>query len=517
MSKTTLRLFSIPDYLKPDWLKSRSTLAGGTQASVAGAPTTEPAAPRAQAPDELAEPSRLLDPSLKPGQIVAGGRFRIEQLLDDTGSMAFVYKATQLSLSREIVLKVLRMRFGGSERDRERIRSRLQKELRAYGKLKSHNIVTVHDSGWTEDGHPWIAMEFLDGRSLRSDMRRKRIYSQQEMLAVIEPVARALSAAHKSGIVHNDVKPENIFLVNDGTVKLVDFGTAKFFEEVDKSSGHNLGVDTVIGTPAYMPPERHFRQPSSKDDPRSDLYSLGIVEMEMLTGFNPITNNDRKLTRTEIANKHAVAEFQKPVGASIELWAVIEPLLRVDRERRTSTAEEHIQQLNRVAQILKGPPQAQSLVVHTNRAAQSELKLRRSMRSAALGAVSGSLLVACGYLVLILRARHFETRPVLPAATTSSPAVGSARPRDADVREQQPPPSPTSLPLLPAAVFNGQPRARGTHPSPAQAAALIPPTPKAEREPLRAPAPERQQTPPAIKPSRPLEISEDSPYAPGKL
>ena len=469
-------------------------------------PETEPSS-------ESGSSFRLLDPTLKRGQIVEG-RFQIQELLDDTGSMAFVYKATQLSLRRVVVLKVLRMRFGGPS-ERERLRARFHKELQAYADLNHPNIVTVHDSGWTEDGHPWIAMEFLEGRSLRSDMRRKRIYSQEEMLAVVGPVARALSAAHKCGIVHNDLKPENIFLLNDGTVKLVDFGTAKFFAEVDKSSGHNLGVETVIGTPAYMPAERHYVHPSANDDPRSDLYSLGIVEMEMLTGVNPITNNDRSLTRKQIASRHATAKFQQPMGASTELWAVMEPLLRADPDRRTSTAREHAEQLDRVDQNQRGPWRVQSPATHafdSARPAQSELALLRSIRSAGLGALSGAILVASVYSVLLIRARHFENRPGLAPATSPTGSTGTTRPRE--LYEQQPP--PTSVAAAPVVPPVARSAASGvTEPEAAAGIAPTPVAPTVVHSPVRVSASGRPQKPLQAKQSRSLEISEESPYAPG--
>lgn len=535
MSKTTLKLFSggFPDALKPEWLRSRAAGANNpppaAEVSV-GAPVAatagEPKVASPAAAGDPTSPSGLIDPNLKPGQVVAAGRFRVEQLLDDTGSMAFVYRATQLSLGRVVVLKVLRMRFGGRESERERLRARLEKELRAYGKLNHPNIVTVHDSGWTEDGHPWIAMEFLEGRSLRSDMRKTRLYSQEEMLAVIAPVARALAAAHEGGIVHNDVKPENIYLLKDGTVKLVDFGTAKFFAEIDKSSGHNLGVDTVIGTPAYMPAERHYVQPSENDDPRSDLYSLGIVEVEMLTGVNPITNNDRGLSRKQIAARHATAKFQKPVAATTELWAVIEPLLRVDPDRRTSTARQHAEHLARITEQQKGPwllQQGSAQPQSPAASSRSELKLLRSLRSAGLGAVFGTLVAASGYSMLWLQARHSEhpapveeTRPstlqaILPKP--QAPADQAFVPRHEASAEAQTTstsmsssPSPVPVVKRTAATVAARPKA-----SPAPAAAPLP----TKLQPLRVRS--GLEEPPAKRPTngRSLEISEDSPYVRG--
>ena len=525
MAKTTLKLFSggFPDSLKPDWLKNR---AAATEASSAPVPTaldTE-AGTNSDPTTRGTDPSRAnaghgaLGPALKVGQLIAGGRFRIEELLDDTGSMAVVYKATQLSLERLVVLKVLRMRFGGTAAERARLRAHLRKELKAYGKLNHPNIVTVHDTDWTEDGHPWIAMEFLDGRSLRSDMRRKRLYSPEEMLKVAGPVARALSAAHECGVVHNDVKPENIYLLNDkdNTVKLVDFGTAKFFSEVDKSSDQNLGIDTVIGTPAYMSAERHYVHPSGIEDPRSDLYSLGIVEVEMLTGVNPITNNDRALTRKQIASRHAAAKFQKPVAASTELWAVIEPLLRADPDHRTQTAREHVVQLGLVDEGQKGPwrmqPASNAPSASPAGTAHSELKLLRSIRSAALGALSGVILVASSYSALLIRARYSQTRPT---AMEARPSVREPSHTQSPGLTEDPALARTTVVAAPPELGEPPPPTPTPQPERSTATPAVPPAPKAQIVPVRPATAPRPQKPAPRRSPHLLEISEESPYARG--
>ncbi|MFF7246065.1 protein kinase [Embleya sp. NPDC008237] len=152
------------------------------------------------------------------------------------------------------------------------------REARTAGTLHHSGVVTVHDLGQDEaDGSPFLVMEFLQGRDLASVLRSDGAVSVGAAVEWTAQVASALARAHAAGVVHRDLKPANLMLTDDGDVKILDFGIARFTESTNRSS-------MVMGTLAYMPPERFHEQPG---DARSDLYSLGCVLHELLTGNVP--------------------------------------------------------------------------------------------------------------------------------------------------------------------------------------------------------------------------------------
>jgi len=209
------------------------------------------------------------------------------------GGMGVVYKARQPQLDRVVALKIL-----APERVTEaRFADRFLREARALAKLNHPNIVTVHDFGQT-GGHFYLVMEFVDGVNLRELLRGGRL-PPAEALAIVPAICDALQYAHDRGIVHRDIKPENILIDKEGKVKIADFGIAKMIEaervgHVDKLDGmdgteigaaQQHGPTGVVGTPKYMAPEQAAKP--GEVDHRADIYSLGVVFYEMLTGELP--------------------------------------------------------------------------------------------------------------------------------------------------------------------------------------------------------------------------------------
>ncbi len=218
------------------------------------------------------------------GQLAAGlaRRFRIVRRLG-AGGMGTVYLAEQIGVgNRPVALKVLNRKL----LDDPEFLLRFQNEAGSTGRIHQANVVTIYESGQADDGTPYIAMEYLDGETLREALKSRGALPIEECAEILQQTAQGLNAAHKLGIIHRDLKPDNIFLTQGDRgellVKIVDFGIAKLRE----SATHTL-TGMVLGTPAYMSSEQAAGIRSDQLDLRSDIYSLGIVVYEMLTGSVP--------------------------------------------------------------------------------------------------------------------------------------------------------------------------------------------------------------------------------------
>jgi len=207
------------------------------------------------------------------------GRYHIIEQLGE-GGMATVYKAFDTQLERDVAIKVIRREAFPPEQ-LERILKRFEREAKALAKLSHPNIVKVHDFGEFE-GAPFLVMEYLSGGTLKEKMGRPM--SWQVAANLLIPVARALHYAHQRGILHRDVKPSNILITETGEPMLTDFGIAKILdiEETHTLTGSGVG----IGTPEYMAPEQGLGR---QVDARADIYSLGIILYELITGRRPFT------------------------------------------------------------------------------------------------------------------------------------------------------------------------------------------------------------------------------------
>ena len=206
------------------------------------------------------------------------GRYHILEQLGE-GGMATVYKAYDTRLERDVAIKVLRTDLFGSAII-EQILKRFEREAKSLAKLSHSNIVNILDYGEHEDS-PYLVMEYLSGGTLKQ--RLGQIIPWQESIHILLPVAHGLAYAHQHGVIHRDVKPANILMKEGNVPILTDFGIAKLLEGAD---GHTLTASGVgIGTPEYMAPEQGIG--ASTIDARADIYSLGIVLYEMVTGRKP--------------------------------------------------------------------------------------------------------------------------------------------------------------------------------------------------------------------------------------
>jgi eukaryotic-like serine/threonine-protein kinase len=196
------------------------------------------------------------------------------------GGMGAVYLARQTALDRLVALKLVRPR----ETD-PTFAERFVREAKAMARLNHPHVVAVYESG-AAGGLPYLVMEYVDGVTLRDAMRERKL-SPAEALAIVPQICDALEYAHGQGVVHRDVKPENILLGRDGRVKIADFGLAK----VTDPAGVSLtGTRQAMGTPHYMAPEQ-WEKPGEVDH-RADIYALGVVLYELLTGELPLGRFD---------------------------------------------------------------------------------------------------------------------------------------------------------------------------------------------------------------------------------
>jgi serine/threonine protein kinase len=195
------------------------------------------------------------------------------------GGMGAVYKARQPRLDRLVALKIL----SPEKQDDPKFAERFEREARALARLSHPNIVTVYDFGRAQ-GNCYLLMEFVDGLTLRQLFHTRKL-APAEALNIVPKICEALQYAHNEGIVHRDIKPENILLDKKGQVKIADFGIAKIIGQAPKD-GSLTGAKDVVGTPHYMAPEQ-IEKPATVDH-RADIYSLGVVFYEMLTGELPL-------------------------------------------------------------------------------------------------------------------------------------------------------------------------------------------------------------------------------------
>jgi serine/threonine protein kinase/formylglycine-generating enzyme required for sulfatase activity len=271
---------------------------------------------------------------------VLGGRYKLEQCIG-SGGMGEIYRARRTHIGDTVAVKVLRADVVEDEKSRQRF----YREARAAAMLHHPNAVVIHDFGEDDDGTAYIVMELLVGRSLRQVLTQEGSINAARAYGIIRQASAALDAGHRNGIVHRDIKPDNIILLdsNDAAdhVKILDFGIAKVLDNKTLDT-HSLeqrltNVGSVIGTPHYMAPEQCQGEEA---DARSDIYSLGVVLYELLTGVAPFLAK----TPTGVAIKH-VTEKPRPLNeinpsVSEAVGRVVLHALEKDPNTRPQTALE---------------------------------------------------------------------------------------------------------------------------------------------------------------------------------
>ena len=218
------------------------------------------------------------------------GRYEISEELG-RGAMGVVYKARDPLIDRTVAIKTVAIDLPPEEA--EAFMHRFYSEAKAAGRLNHSNIVTIHDVG-ESNGVAYIAMEFLQGRSLREILDSGVVLSPEKIADIVAQVSDGLAFAHENGIVHRDIKPANIMVLESGRVKIMDFGIARL------PTGSRTWAGTLLGSPKYMAPERIA---GKRVDGRADIFSLGAVLYEMLTGCPPFLGDDLEALLDEVINK----------------------------------------------------------------------------------------------------------------------------------------------------------------------------------------------------------------------
>src|SRR5437660_4080064 len=272
----------------------------------------------------LAEKQTLV----RPGQVV--GQYLVEALLG-AGGMGEVYLAKD-KLGRKVALKLLTQALN---RDESSV-ARFQQEARTLLALNHPNIVTIYDIGQTDTAY-YIASELIEGETLRQRLVKRDI-DLQEVLEIANQIASALAAAHKKGIVHRDVKPENVMIRQDGYVKVLDFGIAKLTEQFASTDSEaptmrqvHTAEGTVVGTAPYMSPEQAR---GLTVDARTDIWSLGVLLYEMVTGRVPFEGATTSDLIVSVLEREALPLNQYVPSAPAELQRIISKALHKSKDER---------------------------------------------------------------------------------------------------------------------------------------------------------------------------------------
>lgn len=276
------------------------------------------------------------------------GRYEVGEPIGE-GAMAEVFKAFDPEINRTVALKVLKEEHC----EKEEHKSRFLKEGRAAGALTHPNIVTIYDVGSFEDS-PYIMMELLQGETLADTLQQGEKLPLQVVIERGIQLADALDYAHAKGVVHRDMKPDNIMLDTDGrSVKIADFGIARV-EEASKQDSTQVGL--VLGTPRYMSPE----QASGEElDGRSDLFALGVIMYEMITGQKAFDAESMHTLILQIVQKDPVPIRQLNGDATVGLQKIVNKLMQKKPEKRFQTGRELKEALQRELAILLEAQQEQ--------------------------------------------------------------------------------------------------------------------------------------------------------------
>jgi serine/threonine protein kinase/beta-lactam-binding protein with PASTA domain len=251
---------------------------------------------------------------------VLDGRYRVGPKIA-RGGMAGVYEATDLRLDRTVAVKVM---HEGLADDDEFVR-RFQREARSAARLAHQNVVSVFDTG-EDHGTLFLVMEYVPGLTLRDLIRKEAPMAPAKALAVIEPVLSALAAAHDAGILHRDVKPENVLLADDGRIKVADFGLSR---AINSETQHTATGGVLIGTVSYLAPELVV---NGHADARADVYAAGVMIYEMLTGHKPHQAD----SPIQVAYKHVHQDIPAPSASTPGIPPYVDALVARATSRETA-------------------------------------------------------------------------------------------------------------------------------------------------------------------------------------
>jgi predicted Ser/Thr protein kinase len=285
--------------------------------------------------------------------IMKAGRYEIVGELG-RGAMGVVYKATDPVIGRAVAVKTIKLSEEGTGLTRPELLTRFQTEARAAGLLTHPNIVVVYDAG-EEDGLYYITMELVEGKSLQALLDAGHAFPLPRVLRIMEQACSALQFAHERNVVHRDVKPANIMLTGDDTVKVTDFGTAKILQ-----FGTVQQTAHVMGTPSYMSPEQ---VKGRAVDGRSDIFALGVMLYEMITGEKPFPGQSITTVIYKIVNEDPVPPRQINPSIHPGISAAVMKALEKEPETRYQSCREMLEDLRNYRATANTGGNAQSTMV----------------------------------------------------------------------------------------------------------------------------------------------------------
>jgi serine/threonine-protein kinase len=396
--------------------------------------------------------------TIREGEVL-GGKYQVDRVLR-TGGMGVVLVATHVQLKEKVALKVL---LGQAAGESSAV-ARFLREARAATSVKSEHVVRILDFGTLDGGEPYLVMELLQGRDLRDVLEQNGPLPVETAVRYMLQVCRGLSAVHAQRIIHRDLKPANLFLTetSDGTplVKLLDFGIAKALEPerllLDEATETLTHASQLLGSPVYMSPEQI--RCSTKVDERSDVWSLGVILHELVTGEPPFQASTVSGLLATIAADAPQPLREAQPNAPAALEDVISGCLEKDVDKRIASVDELAARLRRVTS--SGAPRSKTW----------------------LYVVAAAVLAAAVTALLLVRSRP---APVVEAAP--QPTMAAVQ----ETREPSPPP-PSAMTAPPGATAVAASAAPSARPHP--------------REPARPPHVGR---PPAAQPSSPVAPSQD--------
>jgi serine/threonine protein kinase len=363
------------------------------------------------------------------------GQYEIERFIA-AGGMGAVYSARHILLGDRVAIKLLSPEMSGNAEWLKRF----QREGQVARKFRHPNAVVVHDLRTSSDGLIYMVMEFVEGHTLDVELKARSRFSPMDTLAVLEPIGSVLDAAHSMGVVHRDLKPENIMLGNSGggeiTIKLLDLGIAKMREVADSAMGGGTALTVagqVLGTPYYMSPEQWGEIPKDgkiEIDNRADIYSLGIIFYELITGYKPFGGQtiqelrQRHISATPLPVHELLPDVPEAFGRAVAR------AMSKDRADRQASAGELI---NDLRTSLNLPPltisgglrsTAQGFTSNTQGAQTSSGRLGTANvsdnRSTNAGSVAPTMMGSDPGQAISDSGKIFPTVPTIPSSSGSS-------------------------------------------------------------------------------------------------